>query len=301
MGSRTPSGKSPCAPAACLQSGLVCTSVFPAPPNQKSTPSDETLISKLCETAEKPGDPPPRLSRHLRSPEPHKTGSETVSLPQSTPRTPNSTDRDEACLFFSKRKVLSNQYTSRFPPRRERIQLGRAGAGGGMERDPRRGPVLPAPGGCVRSPPGASGRRAGRLGRHRRGCRQRCVTPAEGRWSGPRYLEDEGGPRPGSHLRRPPGPSPGPNPGERVQSRGARGRSPGRRSQNPGPGAGRTPAPLLALEKHGKQSLFQKWRRAEVRVSPSAKGPGRQGRGARAGGEARGTRAPGLGPLQLAD
>lgn len=77
--------------------------------------------------------------------------------------------------------------------------------------------------------------------------------PGRGEVGRPRYLEDEGGPRPGSHLRRaPPARPPGPNPTERIQSRRARGRSSGRRSQarvgSPRRGSQRRPQ-----NRHGKQ------------------------------------------------
>lgn len=70
----------------------------------------------------------------------------------------------------------------------------------------------------------------------------------------PRYLEDEGGPRPGSHLRRAPlarPPShPGPNPTERVQSPGERAAErgagdPGSTCSTPSPDADRSPTPTL--------------------------------------------------------
>lgn len=107
----------------------------------------------------------------------------------------------------------------------------------------------------------------------------------------PRYLEDEGGPRPGSHLRRaPPARPPGPNPTARIQSRRARGRSSGRRSQHPGRGW----VPRAAARKDARRkstessSLVQKWRRAESRLSAKGAGGARPGRG----GGTRRTRAP---------
>lgn len=107
----------------------------------------------------------------------------------------------------------------------------------------------------------------------------------------PRYLEDEGGPRPGSHLRRaPPARPPGPNPTERIQSRRARGRSSGRRSQHPGRGWVHRAAALRDARRTGTESssLVQKWRRAEFLLS--AKGAG--GAGPRRGKGTRRTRAP---------
>lgn len=103
----------------------------------------------------------------------------------------------------------------------------------------------------------------------------------------PRYLEDEGSPRPESHLRRAPPARPhGPNPTERVRRRGARGRSRGRRSRRPEPGRGSVPRAAARRGARRKStessSLVQKWRRAEsLPLRKGGRGGG--GRGARAG------------------
>lgn len=115
--------------------------------------------------------------------------------------------------------------------------------------------------------------------------------PGRGEVGRPRYLEDEGGPRPGSHLcRAPPARPPGPNPTERIQSRRARGRSSGRRSQHPGRGWVHRAAARRDARRTGTESssLVQKWRRAEFLLS--AKGAG--GAGPRRGEGTRRTRAP---------
>lgn len=125
----------------------------------------------------------------------------------------------------------------------------------------------------------------------------------------PRYLEDEGGPRPGSHLRRaPPARPPGPNPTERVQSPGERAAergagAPGGARGTRSPGAGRSPAPPLA-KRHGKQQPSPEMATRGVSASPH-KGPGwpgARGPGWEEGREGRGGRGrPGLGPLLRAD
>lgn len=108
----------------------------------------------------------------------------------------------------------------------------------------------------------------------------------------PRYLEDEGGPRPGSHLRgappaRPPPPRPKSNrtlPEPRRAGRGARGRSPGRRSRHPEPGSVPGAAARRDARRKGTESssLVQKWRREES-LPLRKRGRGGRGRGARAG------------------
>ncbi|XP_044936585.1 collagen alpha-1(I) chain-like [Mustela putorius furo] len=136
-----------------------------------------------------------------------------------------------------------------------------------MGRDPEpeasRGAGLGSSAGGVAGPPGVP----------------RC--PGRGKVGRPRYLEDEGGPRPGSHLRRaPPARPPGPNPTERVQSPGERAAergagAPGGARGTRSPGAGRSPAPPLAKSRHLQKSLR--------RGPPPPRwggGPGRKARGA---------------------
>ena len=94
----------------------------------------------------------------------------------------------------------------------------------------------------------------------------------------PRYLENEGGPR----LSSPPSPParpPGPNPTERVQSRGAWSRSPGRRLQHPDPSTGRSPAPQLAEAPAEKAPKAAAWSRNGDARSLSRQKKGRSGRG----------------------
>lgn len=143
----------------------------------------------------------------------------------------------------------------------------------------------------------------GELGWRSLGAAGSAALPGRRGEGRPRYLEDEGGPRPGSHLRGAPPARPHPRPKSnptrpepRREGRRARGQRPGRRSQHPELGRGSVPGAAARGGARRKStessSLVQKWRRAES-LPLRKRGRGSRGRGARAGGGTRGTRAPG--------
>lgn len=220
------------------------------------------------------------------------------------PRLPNSTDLNRACLFFPKEKSYLTNKQAAFPST-GRVDLRRAGAGGGgLGATPSAGPELRAPGGCVRSPPGASGRGAGQLGRLR-GRAAGSAALARRRGGGAAPLPGRRR-RPEAGLSSPPSPSARPpaqiqlNASKAVE-RGAE--APGGARKTPtqarvGPRRGRSQR--SPQKKHGKQQPGPEM--ATRGVSASAEGAGAaRGAGPGRGREARGTRVPGLGPLQLAD
>lgn len=177
-------------------------------------------------------------------------------------------------------------------PSTGRIKLRRAGVGrGGWGATPNEGLGLRVHGGCARPRPGPKAAGLGKSGGRVTRPPVAQSYPGRGEVGRPRYLEDEGGPRPGSHLRRaPPARPPGPNPTERIQSRRARGRSSGRRSQHPGRGWVHRAAARRDARRTGTESssLVQKWRRAEFLLSAK----GARGAGPRRGEGTRRTRAP---------
>ncbi|XP_061032945.1 basic proline-rich protein-like [Eubalaena glacialis] len=158
---RNPDGSVRCAPASRQESGSVYTSVFRAPPNQKSTHSDKALIFQLCQGAEKPHDPSP--------PRPPPPGAANPTKPDQKP-----SHATTACQGEDQT--------------RERAGAGRRGGG----RDPEPGAGTLGSGWARVAPV--------------RGLRPPVAprSPGGGEVGRPRYLEDQGGPRPGSHLRRAP-------------------------------------------------------------------------------------------------
>lgn len=154
-----------------------------------------------------------------------------------------------------------------------RIKLGRAegraGGAGGRDTEPEAGGPGWARGAPARGlrPPVA----------------QRC--PGGGEGGRPRYLEDEGGPRAGSHRCRAPPTHPGSSPG------------PGPPRPSGAPGGARSPesgrGSEAPTEKPGTRRPVQQWRRGGS-ASPH-EGPGRPGRGAGGKRDAGNAGAPGSG------